>query len=64
VWRLHTYAASNLTAQEAGVTLPLEAQFCAEFNRHVMDTYADWTIVSDYYHAAPRFPWEWNRSCA
>ena len=47
------YAASNLTAQEAGVTLALEAQFCAAFNRHVMDTYADWTLVPDYYQAAP-----------
>ena len=47
------YAASTLTAQEAGVTLALEAQFCAAFNRHVMDTYADWTMVSDYYQAAP-----------
>jgi len=47
------YAASTLTAQESGVTLALEAQFCAAFNRHVMDTYADWTIVSDYYQAAP-----------
>ena len=47
------YAASSLTGQEAGVTLALEAQFCAAFNRHVMDTYADWTIVSDFYQAAP-----------
>ena len=47
------YAASTLTAQESGVTLALEAQFCAAFNRHVMDTYADWTLVSNYYQAAP-----------
>lgn len=47
------YAASTLTSQEAGVTLALEAQFCAAFNRHVMDTYADWIVVSDYYQAAP-----------
>lgn len=47
------YAASTLTAQESGVTLALEAQFCAAFNRHVMDNYADWTLVSDYYQAAP-----------
>jgi beta-galactosidase len=47
------YAASTLTSQEAGVTLALEAQFCAAFNRHVMDTYADWSVVSDYYQAPP-----------
>ena len=47
------YAASTLTSQEAGVTLALEAQFCAAFNRHVMGTYADWIVVSDYYQAAP-----------
>jgi beta-galactosidase len=47
------YAASTLTSQESGVTLALEAQFCAAFNRHVMDHYADWTLVSDYYQAAP-----------
>lgn len=47
------YAASTLTGQEAGVTLALEAQFCAAFNRHVMDNFADWTIPADYYQAAP-----------
>jgi beta-galactosidase len=47
------YAAGNLTAQEVGVTLALEAQFCAAFNRHVMGNYADWTIVPHYYQAAP-----------
>ena len=47
------YAASTLTSQESGVTLALEAQFCAAFNRHVMDTYADWVTVSDYYQAGP-----------
>jgi beta-galactosidase len=47
------YAASTLTAQEAGVTLALEAQFCAAFNRHVMDNYAGWAVVSDYYQTAP-----------
>jgi beta-galactosidase len=47
------YAASNLTAQEAGVTLALEAQFCAAFNRHVMGASADWAIVADYYQAPP-----------
>jgi beta-galactosidase len=47
------YAASTLTGQEAGVTLALEAQFCAAFNRHVMGNYVDWTIVPHYYQAAP-----------
>lgn len=47
------YAPSTLTAQEAGVTLALEAQFCAAFNRHVMDNYAGWTLVQDYYRSAP-----------
>jgi hypothetical protein len=47
------YAASTLTGQEAGVTLALEAQFCAAFNRHVMGNYADWTVVPHYYQAAP-----------
>ena len=47
------YAASTLTSQESGVTLALEAQFCAAFNRHVMDNSAEWTGVSDYYQSAP-----------
>jgi len=47
------YAASTLTSQESGVTLALEAQFCAAFNRHVMDNSAEWTVVPDYYQSAP-----------
>jgi hypothetical protein len=31
----------------------LEAQFCAAFNRHVMEDYAAWTLPADYYQAAP-----------
>ncbi len=31
----------------------IEAQFCAAFNRHVMENYADWTVPSAYYQAAP-----------
>jgi beta-galactosidase len=31
----------------------LEAQFCAAFNRHVMEDYTAWTQPSDYYQAAP-----------
>jgi beta-galactosidase len=37
----------------SGVTAALEAQFCAAFNRHVMDNYPDWTVVADYYATAP-----------
>jgi hypothetical protein len=40
-------------ATGTGVTAALEAQFCAAFNRHVMDTYADWTVTTDYYLTAP-----------
>ena len=47
------YAASTLTSQEAGVTLALEAQFCAAFNRHVMGNAASWTVPADFYQAAP-----------
>jgi beta-galactosidase len=47
------FAASTLTSQESGVTLALEAQFCAAFNRHVMDNVAGWTVVPDYYQTAP-----------
>jgi beta-galactosidase len=51
--QISAYAAGTLTSQESGVTLALEAQFCAAFNRHVMDNYAGWTVVPDYYQSAP-----------
>jgi beta-galactosidase len=47
------FADSTLTGQEVSVTLALEAQFCAAFNRHVMDNYAGWTLVPDYYQSTP-----------
>lgn len=47
------FAADTLTGQEVSVTKALEAQICAAFNRHVMDNYANWTIVDDYYRTAP-----------
>ena len=47
------FADNTLTAQESGVTLALEAQFCAAFNRHVMDNVAGWTVVSDYCQTTP-----------
>lgn len=40
-------------ATGSGVTAALEAQFCAAFNRHVMDTYTNWTVASSYYQTAP-----------
>jgi hypothetical protein len=40
-------------AMGSGVTAALEAQFCAAFNRHVMDNYSEWTVVADYYATAP-----------
>ena len=40
-------------ATGTGVTAALEAQFCAAFNRHVMDNYANWTNVPSYYQTAP-----------
>jgi hypothetical protein len=40
-------------ATGTGVTAALEAQFCAAFNRHVMDNYANWTNEPSYYQTAP-----------
>ncbi len=33
--------------------LALEAQFCAAFNRNVIESYANWTVPSAYYQQAP-----------
>jgi hypothetical protein len=35
------------------VELALEAEFCAAFNRHVMQSVANWTVPSTYYTTAP-----------
>ncbi len=47
------FAADSLTGQEVSVTKALEAQICAAFDRHVMETYANWAIPADYYQSAP-----------
>jgi hypothetical protein len=44
---------NNTMAEGNTVELALEAQFCAAFNRHVMQTVADWTEPSTYYVTAP-----------
>ncbi|MEI9982057.1 MAG: beta-1,3-glucanase family protein [Aliidongia sp.] len=44
---------SNTLATGNTVQLALEAQFCAAFNRHVMQNYASWTEPSSYYLTAP-----------
>jgi beta-galactosidase len=44
---------ANSLATGNTVQLALEAQFCAAFNRHVMQTYASWTEPSNYYLMAP-----------
>ena len=31
----------------------LEAQFCAAFNRHVMQSYPSWSEPANYYQSAP-----------
>ena len=44
---------NNSLAQGSGVTAALEAQFCAAFNRHVMQSYPSWSEPANYYLAAP-----------
>ncbi|MBB5059284.1 hypothetical protein HDF16_004007 [Granulicella aggregans] len=38
---------------QAGGTLAIEVQLCAAFNRHVVETPAQWTVPADFYLAAP-----------
>ena len=38
---------------QAGGTLAIEVQLCAAFNRHVVESPAQWTVPEDFYLAAP-----------
>jgi hypothetical protein len=44
---------NNTLANGNSVELAIEAQFCAAYNRHVMQSYAEWAQVSDYYLGTP-----------
>jgi beta-galactosidase len=44
---------NNTLANGNSVELAIEAQFCAAYNRHVMQDYAAWAIVADYYLTGP-----------
>jgi hypothetical protein len=48
-----TMAQGDAIADINTVQLALEAQFCAAFNRHVMQDVSHWTTPSAWYLAAP-----------
>ncbi len=44
---------NNTLANGGTEQLALEAQFCAAFNRHVMQSYASWDVPGAYYQGKP-----------